>query len=65
MLPAFLSRNARRIYGIAPPPKEVVLERRPWIVPASYGGVVPFYAGRQLAWRTENPEQYSEEQYVS
>lgn len=50
-LQAFISDNARRIYGITPPERTVILERRPWTVPDRYGDVVPFYAGREIAWR--------------
>jgi dihydroorotase len=50
-LQAFVSGNARRIYGITPPRKVVELERSPWVVPERYGDVVPFWAGRELAWR--------------
>lgn len=50
-LQAFLSDTARRVHGITPPERTVVLERRPWTVPERYGDVVPFYAGREIAWR--------------
>jgi dihydroorotase len=50
-LQAFVSGNARRIYGITPPQKVVELERAPWRVPERYGDVVPFWAGKELAWR--------------
>ena len=49
-LQRFVSDNARKIYGITPPPKKVVLERREWEVPAEYGGVVPMLAGKTLKW---------------
>jgi dihydroorotase len=51
-LQAFVSDNARRIYGINPPAKEVVLEKSPWLVPEIYEGtVVPMFAGQALEWR--------------
>ncbi|WP_456451454.1 dihydroorotase [Hydrogenimonas sp.] len=51
-LQAFVSDNARRIYGITPPDKEVVLEKSPWLVPEIYEGtVVPMFAGQSLEWR--------------
>lgn len=50
-LPGFVSGNAQRIYGIAPPPKRVMLEQNPWTVPARYGSVVPFRAGQELEWQ--------------
>lgn len=50
-LQAFVSDNARRIYGLTPPRKVVALERGEWVVPERYGPVVPFCAGQTLAWR--------------
>ena len=50
-LQAFVSDNARAIYGLTPPAKTVTLARRPWQVPARYGEVVPFYAGQTLEWQ--------------
>lgn len=50
-LPAFVSGNARRIYGVRPPEKTVVLEREVWRVPERYGEVTPFLAGQEIAWR--------------
>lgn len=50
-LPAFVSGNAQRIYGITPPLKRVILAQNPWTVPARYGSVVPFCAGQELAWQ--------------
>ena len=50
-LQAFVSDNACRIYGITPPQKKVVLDQQSWRVPDRYGDVVPFYAGRELAWQ--------------
>jgi dihydroorotase len=50
-LQAFVSDNARRIYGITPPRKPVLLERAAWIAPERYGDVVPFWAGKELAWQ--------------
>ena len=47
-LPDFISNNAQRIYGITPPAKKIILEEKPFIVPASYGGVVPMYAGETI-----------------
>ena len=49
-LQAFLSDNARAIYGISPQTKEVLLEKRPFIIPAEYNGVVPMYAGEEIAY---------------
>jgi len=50
-LQAFVSDNARRIYGIKPPAKKVTLQKSPMRVPADYGeAVVPMFAGEELAW---------------
>ncbi|NTV65741.1 MAG: dihydroorotase, partial [Oscillochloris sp.] len=50
-LQAFVSDNARAIYGVTPPATTITLAREPWTVPESYGDVVPFYAGRSLPWQ--------------
>ncbi len=51
-LQAFVSDNAKSIYGINPPEKEVVLEKSPYLVPEIYEGtVVPMFAGQSLEWR--------------
>ena len=47
-LPAFVSGNAQKIYGITPPSKKVLLTKQPFVVPQSYGGVVPMYAGETI-----------------
>jgi dihydroorotase len=52
----FVSDNAQRIYGICPEFKEVTLEKRSFIVPENYGGVVPMYAGEAIAWAIETVE---------
>lgn len=53
-LQAFVSDNAQSIYGICPEFKEVTLEKRTFIVPETYSGVVPMYAGRAIAWAIES-----------
>jgi len=55
-LQAFVSDNAQRIYGICPEFKEVTLEKRPFEVPATYGSVVPMYAGEIINWAIESVE---------
>ena len=51
-LQSFVSNNAKQIYGITPPPKEVVLEKREYLVPGIYeDNVVPMFAGECLKWR--------------
>jgi len=55
-LQAFVSDNAQNIYGICPEFKEVVLEKRTFVVPQTYGGVVPMYAGEAIGWAIESVE---------
>jgi len=55
-LQAFVSDNAQNIYGICPEFKEVVLEKRPFVIPESYNGVVPMYAGKIINWAIESIE---------
>jgi len=50
----FVSDNAQRIYGICPEFKEVTLEKRPFVVPQNYSGVVPMYAGETINWAIES-----------
>lgn len=50
-LQAFVSDNARRIYRRAPPPKTVSFVKEATVVPMQYGPVVPFGAGKTVAWR--------------
>lgn len=49
-LQAFISNSAQNIYGVTPPEKKVTLEKKPFIVPAEYNGVVPMYAGEEIAY---------------
>jgi dihydroorotase len=49
-LQAFISGNAQRIYGVTPLPKSVILEKKPFTVPADYNGVVPMYANETIAY---------------
>lgn len=55
----FVSDNAKRIYGITPPSKRIVLVRHPFDVPDGYISdigpdnlitVIPLYAGQLLQW---------------
>ena len=50
-LQAFVSGNARRVYGLNPPPKRVAFVKESTVVPLQYGPVVPFGAGKTVAWR--------------
>lgn len=47
---AFVSDHACRIYGITPRPTRVALEQVPFTVPAKFGEVVPYMAGKTLNW---------------
>ncbi len=50
-LQAFVSDNARRIYGVTPPNKTVVFEKTGTVIPERYGDVIPMYPGRELDWK--------------
>lgn len=49
-LQAFISDNAKRIYGVEPPAKTVVFQKTGAVIPDRYGDVVPMYPGRELEW---------------
>ena len=50
-LQAFISDNAQKIYkNIEVPNKVVTLEKRPFMVPAKYGEVVPMFAGEEIKY---------------
>ena len=49
-LQAFVSDNARRIYGVRPPQKTITLAAKPFQVPARYGNVTPMFAEREISW---------------
>jgi dihydroorotase len=55
-LQAFVSDNAQNIYGICPEFKEVTLEKRVFVIPQNYNGVVPLYAGDAINWAIESVE---------
>jgi dihydroorotase len=55
-LQAFVSDNAQNIYGICAEFKEVVLEKRPFVVPERYADVVPMYAGETINWAIQSVE---------
>ncbi|MDR0407773.1 MAG: dihydroorotase [Campylobacteraceae bacterium] len=50
-LQAFVSDNARDIYKLTPIEKTVILEKKEWIVPATFGDVVPMFAKQTLKWQ--------------
>jgi dihydroorotase len=54
LLQNFVSENAKRIYEIDPPKREIILERKEKIVSKEYGGVVPLFAGETLNWSVIN-----------
>ena len=49
-LQAFVSGNAQNIYGVTPSNKKVILEKKAFKIPAEYNGVVPMYAGEEIAY---------------
>jgi dihydroorotase len=49
-LEAFVSQNAQNIYNIQPLKKVIVLEKKPFMVPSNYNGVVPMYANEEIAY---------------
>ncbi len=49
-LQAFVSGNAHTIYGVTPPKKTIILEKRSFKVPSDYNGVVPMYADEEIAY---------------
>jgi dihydroorotase len=51
LMQAFVSDHARRIYGVKPPERSVILEQEEWTVPPRYGSVVPVNAGETLRWK--------------
>ncbi len=52
-LQKFVSDNAQRIYNFEPIKKEIVLEKKEFLVPHKYGNVVSMFAGEKLSWRCE------------
>lgn len=56
-LEKFLSTNAQVIYAIKPPRKEIVVAKRDFKVPASYGEVVPMFANEKLVWSIKQEKQ--------
>jgi dihydroorotase len=52
-LQAFVSDNAKAIYNINPPKKEVILAKKAKKIAKSYDIVVPFWAKREISWSIE------------
>lgn len=55
-LQAFVSDNARRLYGVEPPSTTVHLVKEPMTIPERYGNVVPMWAGKTLSWSVRSVE---------
>ena len=49
-LQKFVSDNAQKIYNIKPIEKNIILEKKDFIVPKSYKDVVPIYAGKTIKY---------------
>ena len=49
-LEKFVSLNAQKIYDITPIKKIIILEKKSFIVPSDYSGVVPMYANETLKY---------------
>ena len=52
-LDPFLSAYGADFYGLPRNTGQLVLERRPWVVPSEYHGAVPPNAGETLAWQLQ------------
>jgi dihydroorotase len=52
-LEPFTSVNGARFYGLGLSEGQVTIVKQAWKVPAEYGGVVPFLAGRTIGWKVE------------
>jgi len=46
----FVSKNAQKIYNFRAASKKVILEKKRFRVPSDYNGVVPMYAGKDIAY---------------
>ena len=55
-LQAFVSDNAQSIYRICPEYKEVTLVKKSFVVPESYGDVVPLLSTHEIGWSIESVE---------
>lgn len=53
----FCCQFGHQFYGLDAPTGMIQLERKECIVPAEYGGVVPFRAGEMLRWQIVSPHQ--------
>lgn len=50
-LEAFVSRNGASFYGLPLNSGTLKLVKKPWFVEKNYDGMVPFMAGKKLAWQ--------------
>lgn len=55
----FMACNGAAFYGLAAPYRTLTLVRRPWVVPAEIGDVVPMLAGHTLAWQPVRGTRYA------
>lgn len=46
----FVSDNARKIYNYEPIEKEVILEKKIFLVPESYENIIPMLGGSEISW---------------
>ncbi len=54
---AFTSGNMASFYGLQPPTETVTYQKKSWITPQEYDGIVPFWAGQPQNWvLVENPD---------
>jgi dihydroorotase len=49
----FCSGYGADFYGLPRNERTITLIQKPWTVPSTYDGVVPFWAGKQLQWQME------------
>ncbi len=49
-LQKFISDNAVNIYNLSPIEKEIILEKKEFIIPKKYFTVVPFYTWKKITW---------------
>jgi dihydroorotase len=52
-LQAFVSDNARNIYNITTPNKEVILQKKEQTISKEFDGIIPMFAGKKLSWSIE------------
>ena len=53
-LQKFVSDNAKNIYSLTPPKKEVVLVKEEYEVEERFGDVVPMFSKEKIGWRVES-----------